>query len=245
MATYYWVGGTGTWDASSTTNWSATSGGAGGAGAPNSTDTVIFDSASGTGTCTTASGSACAVATLNSSTLGLTLGANHTMSGTFTLTLGTLSLGSFTLTCVAFTSNNANVRSIAFGTGNITVTGNNIFVLTMTDATNYTYTGVPTINATYAGATGTRSFRFGTTSGATEANVPNINITAGTDTISFSTSRFKNVNFTGFSGTWPNTPLTSFGNLTFSSGMTLTAGTSTTVFSATSGTQQITTNGKL
>jgi hypothetical protein len=42
----YWVGGAGTWDATTTTNWSATSGGAGGASAPTSADNVIFDSAS-------------------------------------------------------------------------------------------------------------------------------------------------------------------------------------------------------
>lgn len=47
MANRYWVGGSGTWDASSTTNWSATSGGAGGASVPTSADAVIFDSNSG------------------------------------------------------------------------------------------------------------------------------------------------------------------------------------------------------
>jgi hypothetical protein len=49
MATYYWVGGSGTWDASATTNWSATSGGAGGAGVPTSADDVVFDINSGPG----------------------------------------------------------------------------------------------------------------------------------------------------------------------------------------------------
>ena len=44
--TRYWVGGTGTWDATTTTNWSATSGGAGGASVPTSADNVIFDSLS-------------------------------------------------------------------------------------------------------------------------------------------------------------------------------------------------------
>lgn len=44
--TRYWRGGTGTWDATTTTNWSATSGGAGGASVPTSADAVIFDSAS-------------------------------------------------------------------------------------------------------------------------------------------------------------------------------------------------------
>ena len=46
MADRYWVGGAGTWDATTTTNWSATSGGAGGASAPTLSDNVIFDSLS-------------------------------------------------------------------------------------------------------------------------------------------------------------------------------------------------------
>lgn len=45
MADRYWVGGTGSWDAT-TTNWSATSGGAGGASVPTSADDVYFNSAS-------------------------------------------------------------------------------------------------------------------------------------------------------------------------------------------------------
>lgn len=48
MATYYWVGGPGTWD-STATHWSLTSGGAGGAGVPTSTDDVVIDAASNTG----------------------------------------------------------------------------------------------------------------------------------------------------------------------------------------------------
>lgn len=48
MATYYWVGGSGTWDNVATANWSTTSGGAGGSGPPNNADTVIFDANSGT-----------------------------------------------------------------------------------------------------------------------------------------------------------------------------------------------------
>ena len=52
MATKYWVGGTGTWDATSTTNWSLTSGGASGAAAPIAGDSPFFDANSGTGVCT-------------------------------------------------------------------------------------------------------------------------------------------------------------------------------------------------
>lgn len=57
MATYYWVGGNGTWSSSATANWSTTSGGAGGAGPVTSADTVYFDANSGgVGTKVTISG---------------------------------------------------------------------------------------------------------------------------------------------------------------------------------------------
>ena len=49
MADRYWVGGTGNWNASTTTNWSATSGGAGGASVPTSADNVIFNASSDAG----------------------------------------------------------------------------------------------------------------------------------------------------------------------------------------------------
>ena len=49
MATYYWVGGSGTWDQFSTANWAATSGGVGGAGYPTAADDVVFDAGSDTG----------------------------------------------------------------------------------------------------------------------------------------------------------------------------------------------------
>jgi hypothetical protein len=56
--TRYWVGGTGTWDATTTTRWSDSSGGSGGATVPTSADAVIFDAASNatayTVTCTAA-----------------------------------------------------------------------------------------------------------------------------------------------------------------------------------------------
>lgn len=244
MATYYWVGGNGTWDGANTTNWSASSGGAGGAGVPNSSDTVIFDSLSGTGTCTTASGSACSVATLNSSTLGLTLGANHTMNGLFTLTLGALNLNNFTLTARIFSSSTSNVRSIAFGTGDITLTGSNDQLWNSATATNFSYTGSGVINCTYSGAVGLRFLTVHST-GGTEANSLNFNISAGTDATNFAgSSVVKSINFTGYSGAYTSFSKTIFGNLIFSSGMSIIGGAGINTFAATSGTQQITTNGK-
>lgn len=50
--TVYWVGGTGTWDASSTTNWADSTGGAGGVVPPSPWDSATIDTSSGTGTIT-------------------------------------------------------------------------------------------------------------------------------------------------------------------------------------------------
>jgi hypothetical protein len=248
MANRYWVGGTGTWDSTSTANWSATSGGAPGASAPTNIDDVFFDSLSGTGTCTTDATATARDVVLNSSTLGLTLGANLTIARTFNLTSGVLDLtgnaGNWTFTCVSFVSSNSNIRSIAFGTGNITLTGNAATILNMGTATNFSHTGTPTVNATYAGAVGTRAFSF--TTGTTEANSLNINVTAGTDIVT-TPFAFRNLNFTGFAGTLSLNASGSnliYGNVTLSSGMTLTGGGIVWTFSATSGTQQITTAGQ-
>tara|TARA_R110000822_G_scaffold160750_2_gene301087 strand:+ start:685 stop:1758 length:1074 start_codon:yes stop_codon:yes gene_type:complete len=50
MADRYWVLGTGTWSSTNTVNWSASSGGAGGASVPTSADNVFFDANSNVGT---------------------------------------------------------------------------------------------------------------------------------------------------------------------------------------------------
>ena len=50
MADRYWVGGTGTWNSSSQSNWSASSGGASGASVPTGSDNVFFDANSNVGT---------------------------------------------------------------------------------------------------------------------------------------------------------------------------------------------------
>lgn len=85
--TRYWVGGTGTWSTTNTANWSATSGGAGGASVPTSVDSVTFDSASNatayTVTCT-AAGATLRAASL---TMGAPLAGNITWAGTGTISL--------------------------------------------------------------------------------------------------------------------------------------------------------------
>lgn len=64
MADRYWVGGTGTWDAT-TTHWSATSGGAAGASVPTLSDDVFFNSASNATGYTVTKTAATAVKSIN------------------------------------------------------------------------------------------------------------------------------------------------------------------------------------
>jgi hypothetical protein len=167
---------------------------------------------------------------------------------TFTLTAGTLDLVDKTLSTGIFNSNNSNVRTLAFGTGNITVTSSGVIIFTLSIATNLTVTGTPVVNATYAGAVGTRALASGgaTTYSALNPKV-NINITAGSDIIQLNGNNFYgNVNFTGFTGSYLFTGLDPlfFGNLTFDAGMTgPSSSTRSLSFNSVSGTQTITTNG--
>ena len=233
MAIYYWVGGSRNWDNTDKTHWAIVSGGAGGNGPPTSADAVNFDGSSGTGTCTTTNTAAAAAITLNSSTLSLTLGANITLSSSFGLSLGTLSLGSYTLSTRYFASNVSATRVINFGTGNITVTGNSLTVWGMNNGTGFSYTGTPTVNCTYSGSTGTRTITT-VTSGNTTA--PNFNITAGTDTVTFTAGSgyyANNIDFTGFAGTLTQLPRNIFGNLTIPVGMTTTITPSVSYFTGT------------
>jgi hypothetical protein len=245
MANYFWVGGSGTWDNTNTTNWSASSGGAGGVGPPLSTDTVTFDALSGTGTCTTGTGAVCSTLTFDTSTVTLSLGDNVTCSSTFTLTLGSVDLVSYILSCSAFSSSNSNTRSIAFGTGKIQVTGNAATLVVVTTSTGFTASGSLLVESTYAGSTGTRTFTMGSAaSGAVEANALNIAVTGGTDTVALTTNRrLGGFDLTGFSGTVNLNSGIFYGDVIFSSGATIGTIAGVT-FSKSSGIQKITTNGK-
>jgi len=166
-------------------------------------------------------------------------------NGTSTLTQGTLSLGSYTLTTVAFTSSNSNIRTLAFGTGKIVVTANAITVFTTSTATNLTVTGTaPLVESTYSGSVGTRGFIFGP---AGETNAISLNVNAGSDQVNLSTTSgaYKNVNFTGFTGTVSvQNSILVFGNWNWGGTTLLGAGVGTVQFAATSGTKTITSNGQ-
>jgi hypothetical protein len=95
--TRYWRGGTGTWDATTTTNWATTSGGVSGASVPTSADAVIFDTLSNatdyTVTCT-ATQLRCAALTFAGPATG-----NVTWAGTAPLAIH----GNFTLPATGLT----------------------------------------------------------------------------------------------------------------------------------------------
>jgi hypothetical protein len=159
----------------------------------------------------------------------------------FGLTQGTLDLNDFTLTASAFSSTNSNTRTLAFGLGNITATGTGT-VCDFNTPTNLTVTGTPVVNITNSTATATTVFPG---VGISETNSISFNFTAGNYSLTLGAGNVRSLNFTGFGGTLGNAVRTIFGDVVYSTGMTLSAGASTQTFASTSGTPRtITTNGK-
>jgi hypothetical protein len=150
VANRFWVGGTGTWDGSNTTNWAATSGGAGGQSVPGSSDTVTFDGSSGGGTVTVAS----------------SIGGTNTIQS--------LTAGAFTGT-LDFSVNNPSITFNANGGMSLTGTGARKFLLgsgtftftaaaatyNITNVTNLDGTSVFTANFAFTGNTATTRFFLG------------------------------------------------------------------------------------
>jgi hypothetical protein len=248
MATYYWVGGTGTWSGAGNTQFAASSGGVPTILNPTSADTVNFDANSGTAATVTVTDTAtCLTSTINKSDITLSLSGSPTFAGTMTLTTGSLVLNGFTWTTARVSSNNTNTRSVSFGGGKFVANsggtaGNTVW--DFRDLTNLTLTGSFAADFTYAGAAGSRIVYHGSVAGGTETNSLNATYIGGGDSISEGGGiRYKNLVFSGFTGIYllGGAARTIYGNLTFVSGMTLSAGANTTTFAATSGTQQITT----
>lgn len=219
MASRFWVGGTGTWDASSTTNWSATSGGASGASVPSSSDDVTLNASSGGGT--------------------VTLGANVSVisisMGEFG---GTLNSSTFNVTLSTFTISGSGTRALNMGSGIWTLTGNDTIIWNTGSSAGLTLTKGNAIVCNYSGSVGTRNM---TANQNSETLALDFNITAGTDIVRVSSGR--NLNFTGFAGSFlGSVNRTVYGNITFSAGMTY-SGAATLTLGATSGTKTVTSNG--
>jgi hypothetical protein len=223
MASRFWVGGTATWDNSTTTHWSATSGGVGGQSVPGSADTVTFDASSGGG-----------VITLNysPSVVSITGGA-HT---------GEFNTGNNNITVQTFSYTGTGARTLTLGSSTITVTGSGTTVITFATITSLTMTAnTATFDCTYSGATGTRVITMGAFA---ETTSPSLKVSAGTDAITMTTGKtVKDLNFTGKgAGNISNGAFTIYGNITIVSAATYTAGASAWTLGATSGTQIITSN---
>ncbi len=241
MANRFWVGGSGTWDATSTANWAATSGGASGASAPVAIDTVFFDANSGTAaTVSVASNAASSSITINKSDITLSLSGSPTF-GSILLTTGIVSLNAQTLTITgAFASNNSNARSIDFGTGKIVLSGSGV-IWSCGTTTNMSVSGAsPLVEVTNSGAVAT-TVNSGT---LTEAQSISFSFTAGSYALTLqASSTYRNLNFSGFSGTVGSQVISVFGDFTSGASTVFTATTNSIIFAATSGPRTITSSG--
>ena len=215
----------------------------GGVTANTSTTTIQFSSTSGTKTITSNGKSFTSALTFLLGTWQLQDALTTAATATTTLTAGTLDLNNQILTTGLFSSTNSNTRTLAFGTGKIVLTATTGTVLSMSTATNFTYTGTSRIEVTASGAGRTIT---PIATNAIESNALNIYVTTGSDTVTVSgAARFLNFDLTGFAGTLTYASSSRyFGDLVFSSGMTLGAISGGFTFAKTSGTQTITTAGK-
>jgi hypothetical protein len=138
-----------------------------------------------------------------------------------TLTAGTLDLNNQTLSTGIFNSSVSNVRTIAFGTGNITITGTTATILNFTNGgANLTLTGSRNIYATNASGTTNRTFNGPLSSATNDDNIFNLFVTGGTDTVILRYN-FLSVDLTGFAGTIQNTvTFAIWQNLTIPAGVT-------------------------
>lgn len=168
MANRYWIG-TGNWDTTNTANWSASSGGAGGASVPRSADAVFFDAGSAGGSCTITAVANCAGLDCTGFTGTLAGSSQINCFGDFTLVTGmtytrtgvtsfggtgtrnvitagkTLYSIIITATAVNFNDNVVSIASFQQSAGTVTLNGN----LTCQSVT-FTGTGVKVFNANSA-----------------------------------------------------------------------------------------------
>jgi len=163
-----------------------------------------------------------------------------TLTGSYTLTTGTLTITNLTLTCTGFLTTGTGTRSIVFGiTGQITLTGNNI---TIWDggSTGITLTGTPTIVSNYAGSVGTRTINVGT--GWTESTDFDVKVgsavgisigSSGTDTVAIA-GNISTLDLTGMLFTYSPGVMTVYGSYTIpATGGSVSASASLTTFAST------------
>jgi hypothetical protein len=205
MPDRYWVAG-GTGNYNSTTNWSASSGGASGASVPTTADNVFFNAASGAGTATINTGSNCANLNLTGFTGTLTFTNTLTIAGTV-INFGT---GGYTVT---------GASSLLLGSTNPTITSNGtVYTGNINFNGNTTYTLADNLSCT-----GTIILSNGT---ATTINGNTINVGGNlTHTGGAFVTGTTNFVFNG-TGTWSHTSTGVLrNNFTINTAGTLTLGT--------------------
>lgn len=248
MASRYWVGGSGTWDNASTANWSATSGGAPGASAPTTGDNVFFDANSGTAAVVNLAATAtCFACTVDKSDISLVLGGNVTLLNLLTLTSGTLDVNGFDLTVGLFSSNNANVRTVAFGANGriiITAVTGGTTAWNIANLTNFACSGSKQVICTTTGTMSTTVFHRG--SGASEAKAVSFKFIAPSGAPNLAnTSIFLNLDLSEMAGTgsMTNNSYTIYGSLSLRSTNVFAAGGTSWTFAGTAGPYNIDTAG--
>lgn len=148
--TRFWVGGTGTFDSSTTTHWAATSGGAGGASVPGSIDTATFDGNSGAPVVTTSGAQSIAALNLSTGFTGsLVCGAALTVSGAVTHVQGTLNTAGFAQSWGSYSNTGTLTRTLTMGASAIAIIGTGS-VWSVASATGMTLTA-NTATVTFSG----------------------------------------------------------------------------------------------
>ncbi|WP_316176207.1 hypothetical protein [Bradyrhizobium sp. SZCCHNRI1073] len=182
MAARFWVGGTGTWDASDTTHWASSSGGAGGASVPGTSDDVTFDGSSGGSTVTVNTTVTIVSLTLSAFTGTLDFSANNnnvtlsaasnalinTGSGTRTFNMGN---GTWTLSGASAVWNQNGATNLTFNANSSTIAFTGSGAKTFNAGTSRTYNVVTLVGAA-AGILGI-SATTGLTIGTLTISAPN------------------------------------------------------------------------
>ena len=200
MATYYWVGGSGTWNTTTATNWSLSSGGSGGAGVPTMMDDVIFNSSSNSVlyTVTISTGATC-----RDWTVAGPLAGNVTLTPPTSGTIYVFGSVTFAASGITWTNNSTTLNFAATTTGK-TVT----FGTAVGSSSNFTFDGVGggwTLGAALSATAGNLTVNAGSfnsgnfnisifTLSSSNSNVRSITLgtstlsVGGATTISFATS---------------------------------------------------------
>lgn len=236
MANRYWVGGSGTWDASSTANWSDSSGGASGATAPTLNDNAYFDGSSDSGapfTVTISTNAVCNNLIIGDGTTVSVLDQTMTLAGTADISVyGSLFFPASNLTLTY----NGTYNFLATTTGN-TVTTNGVSIPASANKTYYPFTfngagGEWTLGSALT-IVSNQSFGSGIALAQGTLITNNYNITCRTIFSSYSTTRQLNLGSSSISLEYFGAG--AFLNFANSTNMTLNAGTSTISLNNTSG----------